>query len=212
MQDDLIHKEELNKHAADLAQWKNEQEVCRRVMAGDINTYEDIVQRFQTLSTLVHFGKSFEVGFGEPKIALCNVYPHDQEVIPRSRPTLLKSGKLSEKILSKSDFHQCYMDYVCSASLRAARELLALLPLNCVIVNVIMDCLDEATGHTHPRSILSYLVSQDELSGLNVDGIRPSSTILTFHHKVAFQKTRGFKPIEPFDANDVRKFYSLEHG
>lgn len=155
--------------------------------------------------------RSLHKGFENPTIAVCRIYPHGEDIIPKARPNLLENGKISERSLSKTDFHQFYMDYVCSASLRMARESFALLPLHSLVLNVIKDHLNEATGHTGPEAILSLIVSRDDLDQLDFNHIRPSAAITTLTHRVAFQKTKGFKTIKPFETDDVKRLDSSVH-
>ena len=60
---------------------------------------------------------------------------NSDHVIPRAAKSLLKSGKLSVKQKPKGAFHELYQDYVCSATMRVAREALALLPVQTVVVD-----------------------------------------------------------------------------
>ncbi len=62
---------------------------------------------------------------------------HGEDIVPKQRKALLKSGKLSVKDMPVGKFNELYQDYVCSCVLGTARDVLALLPVDVVIVSAL---------------------------------------------------------------------------
>lgn len=123
-----------------------------------------------------------------------NVY--SQNIIPTKSKNLLKSGKLSLKDIPKNQYNEIYQDYVCSAILRVAREIFALLPIDKVIITAEDELLNKSTGHKELLPIVSVLIFKETFETLNLDLIDTSDSMLNFVHNMDFKKTTGFKAID----------------
>jgi hypothetical protein len=117
---------------------------------------------------------------------------HGEEVIPKDRAKLLASGRASVKPMPKGDYYRLYQDHVCSAALRVAREFLALLPIDEVIVTATDDLVDPATGHLKKTAILSLRVPRETVEKLNFQALDPSDSLRNFLHRMSFGSTTGF--------------------
>ncbi|MGN7986116.1 hypothetical protein ACTJKC_02190 [Pedobacter sp. 22226] len=95
-----------------------------------------------------------------------------------------------------SRFNELYQDYVCSAAIRVAREVFALLPMERVQVNAIADLLDSATGRIRPMPVLSVKFMVDNLSRLDFGRIDCWDAMLNFVHRMVFSKNSGFSAVE----------------
>jgi hypothetical protein len=113
-----------------------------------------------------------ESGLLEARLAI-----HGSHVIPSEIKSLLKSGKLSTKAMPVGRFNELHQDYVCSCALRVARELLAILPDDLVIVTALDNVLNSSTGHVEELPILSVAFSRITLNSLNLDAIDPSDAM-----------------------------------
>ena len=79
-----------------------------------------------------------------------------------------------------------------SCTLRIARDLFALLPLNTVIIHAYDTQLNTETGHEERILILSIQIDREILNGLNFDYIDCSDSLNNFPHHMNFRKTKGF--------------------
>ena len=100
------------------------------------------------------------------------VHVISNEVVPLEEKILTKTGQLSVKEMSKTKFNEIYQAYVCSSSIRVARELFALLPQDKVYVHAIGEVLNTKTGHLKEVPVLSVVFPRDEF-------IRLFSTVST---------------------------------
>jgi len=126
-----------------------------------------------------------------------DLFVNSSDVIPAEVKTLTATGKLSVKKMSVSQTHDIYQDYVCSSALRAAREVFATVPVQVVLVHAIGELLNTATGHVEPTAILSVLMPRETMHRLHFEAIDASDSMQNFMHRMKFQKTKGFSPVEP---------------
>ena len=116
--------------------------------------------------------------------------------MPNNNLSLTKTGKLSEKAMSKTMYYDITQDYVCSCAIRLAREMFSLLPVKSVLVHAVDEILDTSTGYETDATILSVLFNRDGFENINFDRIDASDFVSTFEMKMKFAKTAGFKPVD----------------
>ena len=114
--------------------------------------------------------------------------------------TLTKSNKVSIKPMPKNRFYEIYQDYVCGCSLRVARELFALLPIEMVTVNAVGSLLNKQTGHLEDTPILSVAIPRKTLDMLNFENLDPSDSLNNFVHNMDFKSGKGFGPVKVLDS------------
>jgi hypothetical protein len=118
------------------------------------------------------------------------------KVIPEKALSLTKTGKLSEKAMSKTAYYDLPQDYVCSCALRIARDMFALLPVRDVYVHVFENRLNSSTGHEEKLVILSARYDLPTVNHLNFDQLDPSDALTNFQHAMSFKKTKGFEEVQ----------------
>ena len=106
--------------------------------------------------------------------------------------------------MAATKFHQLYQDHICSYLIRTGREILALLPVNFVVVHMLSDMVDGSTGRLAKQPILSAVLYPDTLAGLNFDLLDPAEAMKNFKHNMSFSKTTGFRPVDQIDAANCR--------
>ena len=161
-----------------------------------MDAYTDAIGHADPFSELNQFGSKidFKVNTNSQVEVTLNV--NGEDIVPSEIKTLLQSGKLSVKKMTKSRFYELYQDYVCSSALRIARELFALLPIETANVTAVGKLLNTKTGYMEEQPILSITIPRETLSRLNFDLLDPSDSMDNFLHKMKFSKTKGFQPIE----------------
>jgi hypothetical protein len=178
-----------------LGGWTHMHEVAERILKRDIDTYFEVLEEFAPLDDLVEFGSGFEFGTDNPNMFHVSFDVNAHTVIPEKSLFLTKTGKLSERALSKTAYCDLYQDYVCSCALRIARDMFALLPVYYVFVHAFEDALNTATGYKQQQAILSVKYDRPMLTRLNFEHLDPSDALQNFPHKMKFKKTSGFADI-----------------
>ena len=102
--------------------------------------------------------------------------------------------------MAAAKFHQLYQDHICSYLIRTGREILALLPVNFIVVHMLSDMVDGSTGRLAKQPIFSAVLYPATLAGLNFDLLDPSEAMKNFKHNMSFSKTTGFRPVDQIDA------------
>ena len=184
-------------------EWKELVEFSKKVLAGDIDTYFEVIEEMDPLGDLSEFGSGFEFSTDDPSYMEVEFDVHSDQIIPKEEKKLTKTGKLSIKQMTKTRYFELQQDYVSSCILRIARDLFALLPLNIVIIHAYDSQLNTETGHEERILILSIQIDRDILNGLNFDYIDCSDSLNNFPHHMNFRKTKGFGVVGKIDVDGV---------
>ncbi|ALC90450.1 hypothetical protein AM500_12130 [Bacillus sp. FJAT-18017] len=179
--------------------WARMNKVAKRMLQGDIDAYFEVIDDFAPLDDLVEFGSGFEFGTDSPEEIHVSFDVNAEKVIPDKQLSLTKTGKLSQKQMTKTMFFDLCQDYVCSCALRIARDMFALLPVKYVYVHAYEEQLNPATGHKERLLILSVRYDRGMVDKLNFEMLDPSEALVNFPHHMKFKKTKGFDEVEPVD-------------
>lgn len=199
--------EEANRLAADeYVQMKKThdwlQSLGRSILAGDLDAYKNALQYLSPFAELVESGMT--VGVQELRhdvvVLLCEV--KDSSMIPKEEKKLTAKGKLSVKNMAAGTYWGIYQDYACGCALRAAREVLAIVPVPRVVVNVAVSGLDTASGHTGLQTILAISLPREVAATMNFSSVDPSDSLKLYPHRSKYKKTAGFEPVEPISADE----------
>lgn len=188
-------QEAKQKDAELMEEWKYMHTMAKRVLVRDIDAYFKVIDEFGPLDDLLEFGSGFEFGTDNPYMIHVSFDVNAQQAIPEKTLSLTKTGKLSEKNMSKTAYYDLYQDYVCGCALRIARDMIALLPVDYVFVHAYEDQLNSATGHRGKLAILSVKYDKATLDKLNFATLDPSDALTNFEHHMNFKKPKGFEEV-----------------
>lgn len=189
-----LHKA-IQEDQLEYAEWEEMIHTAKRVVAGDIDTYFEVIEEFSPLSDLVEFGSDFEFFTDDSTYMEIEFNVHSEKVVPSETLSLTKTGKVSRKEMPKGKFYDIQQDYVCSCVIRIARDMFAILPIDTIYVHANDNQLNTATGHLENQTILSVKISKQELEKLNFEYIDCSDAIGQFIHNMKFKKTQGFQAV-----------------
>jgi hypothetical protein len=108
--------------------------------------------------------------------------------------------------MPKARFHEIYQDYICGCMLRVTREVLAMLPVDAVLITSSAEILDTSTGRKSEQPVLSAVIPRAIISRMDFDQLNPADAMENFLHRSNFKATRkagAFQPITPLVASDV---------
>lgn len=154
--------------------WTYFHNIAGAVLDGDIDAYLRVIQDVNPYDDLLDFGGDFVFGTDDPAKMEVEFTTKSQECMPR------KSS------LSSEEYYDLFCDYVCSCALRVARDTLALLPVQQVIVHAV----DEG------ETILSAVFDRSGMEKLRFRFADPSDAIKAFHHNMKFDPFRGFAEVQ----------------
>ena len=153
--------------------WSYYHSVSSKILAGDIDTYLQLIYEVNPLDDLLMYGSNYEFGTDDAKKI---------EVEFNVNVNALAEAKRS---MSNSEYNLLLQDYVCSVCIRIARDMFALLPIRNTIVHSVLD----------GKTILSVDFDRQSLSKVKFGYIDPSDTLQQFKHNMDFNETNGFTPV-----------------
>lgn len=203
--DENEYREAMRVYEEEYADWEASKVIAQRIVAGDIEAYIEAIKHLNPFSEISEIGSSVSFAVVNGKMIEVEMAMNSEKVIPNETKSLLKSGKLSTKKMTKTNFYELYQDYVCSCILRVARELFALLPIEMVLITAKGNLLNTSTGFMEETPILSVAIPQETSESLNYDAIDPSDSMANFVHNMKFQNTKGFQPIEALKSEQFQQ-------
>jgi len=117
-----------------------------RVSSGDIDSYLEVIDEVKPFDDLLQYGSGFEVGTDRSDALEVEFAVKSDEVIPQEAVVESSSGTISRKELTKTAYFDLLQDYVSSTVIRVARDCIALLPVDTVLVTAVDKVLNTATG------------------------------------------------------------------
>jgi len=188
---------ELNKrYQNELKDYNELITMAQRMLNGDFDAYRETLKELEPLSEISEIGSEINYKFISKEKMSVTLFIHDSNIIPRQSMSLLKSGKLSVKEMPISKYNELYQDYVCSSSLRVARELFGLLPVEEIVVTSKAKLLNTVTGRIEFQPILSVRFIRETINSINFENIDPSDSMMNFVHHMGFRKNQGMQPVE----------------
>ncbi len=128
----------------------------------------------------------------------------DADIIPQYEKKVLTSGNLSTKRMSKTRFFSLYYAFVWTCICAVAHSLLALLPIDIVIINV-SDEIRNAHNAYENNSLVSVVIDRTIFYALDLsNGDSITNLIKGTNHRVEFLKTKGFKRIQSLKSSELK--------
>lgn len=154
--------------------WEYYHNMASKILAGDIDSYLQLIYEVNPLDDLLVYGSDYEFGTDDPKKI---------EVEFNVNANALSKAKCK---MNNSEYNILLQDYVCSVCIRIARDMFALLPIRNTIVHAVLNS----------DTILSVDFDRQGLSKIKFGYIDPSDTLLQFKHNMIFTNNNGFSPVE----------------
>ena len=153
--------------------WSYYHSVAPKILAGDIDTYLQLIYDVNPLDDLLMYGSNYEFGTDDARKI---------EVEFNVNVNALSEAK---KKMSNTEYNVLLQDYVCSVCIRIARDMFALLPIRNTIVHTMLD----------GKTIVSVDFDRQKLSKVKFGYIDPSDTLEQFKHNMNFNENIGFSPV-----------------
>lgn len=143
------------------------------ILKGDIDTYLQVIFDTNPLDDLLDYGSNFEFGTDNPSRIEVEFVINDAALTDAAAS------------LNQTGYNTLLQDFVCSVSLRIARDMFALLPVKDVVVHTVLG------GET----IFSVDFKLDAFSKINFEYIDPSNMATKFRNNMNFDQKKGFAPV-----------------
>lgn len=190
----------------ELDEWRRMRLLAKRVLNRDAEGYIEALTDHSGIGKVAGLGLSILFEVPDAKLVECDLKVNGRDIIPENVKSLTSTGKLSSKPMPKARFHEVYQDYICGCVLRVAREVLALLPVNMVIVTAKVSAMQSNTGKEADIAVLSAAMPRTVMDQLDFERLDPSDSMVNFDHRgdvIASRKSGSFVAIEPLSHKDV---------
>lgn len=154
--------------------WSYYHSMAPKILAGDIDTYLQLIYEVNPLDDLMMYGSEFEFGTDDSKKI---------EVEFNVNINVLTKAK---RELTITEYNLLLQDYVCSVCIRIARDMFSLLPIRNTIVHAVLD----------GQIIVSVNFDRTNLSKVKFGYIDSSDTLSQFKHNMCFDELNGFSVID----------------
>ncbi len=154
--------------------WAYYYALAPEVLNGDIDTYLRLIYEVNPLGDLLEYGSQFRFGTDDPAVMHVE-FAVNQELLARSKRTLAAFA-----------YHELLQDFICSLSIRVARDMFALLPVSRTVVHAMLG----------DQTVLSVSFDRGTLNTVKFGFVDPSDTISKFPHNMWFNAQNGFAPVE----------------
>ena len=158
--------------------WAYFHSVASDILGGDIAAYLRVIQDVNPYDDLLNYGSNFVFGTDDASKMEVEFTAKSRECMP------------SKSSLSTEEYYRLLCDYICSCTLRIARDTFALLPVQQVIVHAVDD------GTT----ILSTAFDRNGMEKLRFRFADPSEAMKAFRHNMEFDPNRGFSEVRRVSA------------
>ena len=186
--------------------WENSIALAKEVVKKDTDSYLKVMKEYSPMEEISAFGNDFEFGNDDSGYLACRFNVKIREVVPavgfkKSEST----GRISAYEIKGSQYNDLAQDYVCSCTIRIAREAFALTPADLIIVNAEDVVFDPSTGNERDATILSVLFVREGFDDINFERIDPSYFVARFKSNMSFTKTSGFKEVKDISIPKLSK-------
>lgn len=130
--------------------WKFLKSISKKILSGNIDTYLEAIEKMRPVDDLLDYGSEFEFGTDDPNTMEVE-FRVNKEILPKKED--IGSGK----------YRQLFYKYICSSSIRVARDIFALLPVKYVIVKAV-DENNELINVRFAKEIMSKINFKKECS------------------------------------------------
>jgi hypothetical protein len=200
--DEEEFKARLHQYDKDAELHADAKELADKILSSDPEAIIEFFRAADPFSSVAMLGESIEIHVPVAGRIAVDVDVHADEIVPKETLRLLESGRVSKKAMPKQEYFRLYQDHVCSSCLRLAREVLALTPVEAVVVTAKDELLDRSTGHMVLQPILSFLALRPTMTRLKFDTLDPSDALKNFLHRMDFRPSSGFFPVPALDPKE----------
>jgi hypothetical protein len=193
-EDEAEYNSAMAKYREEHEQWSKLTALSERMLAGDGQAYIDALRDLNIMHNLDGTCKSIEVRRYKSNTIEVLFDAFGPAIVPKEKLNLLKSGRVSFRDMPKGEYHELYRDYVCSVTLRIAREFLAVVPIDIITITASAELLNTSTGQVQQEPILSAAIARDTLKKINFELVRPADCFSNFVHNMNFKKLSGVSP------------------
>lgn len=203
VRDDLAFQRANDEYSEACEGRRFEQALSDRILSQDPSAYEQALRDIAPFDSISDLCADVECAVPHPRLAECRLRIHGAQIIPAEVKSLTSTGKVSVRPMPRHRAHDLFQDYACSCSIRVAREVFCVIPVDIAIVTAYVP----ASGTSAHEPVLSVAFQRAVLAGLDFETLDPSDTVQLFTHRgdvLASKRTGTFTSVVPLASSDLR--------
>ncbi|MDV2884779.1 DUF4236 domain-containing protein [Alkalihalophilus pseudofirmus] len=175
--------------------WLNRVNKAQTLAAGGVEVYKELLDETDLFQTAEEYGAAVELVPIDRSEVIFTFLVNDH-VIPDETFCLTKTGKLSRKAQTKTNYYHLYQQFICSLLLKAARDCLHALPdVTTVHCHVEERRIDPADGHHKNSRLIEVTFTRAQMESKRFEHIDAQAAVAGYDPAWKFIKTKGFQPI-----------------
>lgn len=196
IEDEKVYEKQSEYFRRDRIKWISDRIEAEKVLSGGAPAQMEVLKASQSrFISNSNLGRSIQFEFDDDDGWSVVIHGHGLDQMPDRRYSMLQSGRLSDKAMPKGERLQIHRENICGSAIRAAVDFFALVPVDCVSVNVNLELLNLRTGHLEDVPVLRVGFIRETLEEINLRNTVASSALENFVHSVKFVKTKGFQAL-----------------
>ncbi|WEG15108.1 DUF4236 domain-containing protein [Alkalihalophilus pseudofirmus] len=177
------------------ASWLNRVNKAQTLASGGVEMYQELLAETDLFIAANEYGAVVELVPIDRSEVLLKVLVND-DVIPDETFSLTKTGKLSRKAQTKTNYYHLYQQFICSLLLKAARDCLHALPdVTTVHCHVEERRIDPTDGHHKDIRLIEVTFTRALMASKRFEHIDAQAAVAGYDPAWKFLKTKGFQPI-----------------
>lgn len=179
-------------------EWETQHQLAERVLQKEPAAFQDVIVQKDAFHDVSEWINRSQFSMNENQVPEITFTLKTKDVIPEKSLSLTKTGRVSRRKMTKTDYYKIKQDYVTSFAIYAARQVMAILPTDDVIIHMLENRLNTVTGHQKEVVILSVSLKRQTMEMLDFERIDPSDAMENFDHRMKHLKTKGFRQVKRF--------------
>lgn len=177
--------------------WEHNKVIAEKMMHHDKEAYLEVLEDLKISEELGYYLERIDFSYLDDDSLHAEIELKIDTFIPEEYKTLTPTGRLSVRKYTKTDYYEVVNLFVSGITLRIARNLLNLIPVEDMVLDIYELRKSPYSGASEKIRILSILIDRRTFENINLTTSHPFEVLKEFHHEVSFGKMRGFQSVEP---------------
>lgn len=189
------YQDERKAWSARVAVWERHGDLVRRVIAGDVEAWLQVLHQQSGLSRRDLFGAMVSYREAQGRLhVVVSLQPDD--LLPAFERRLIAAGRYAPEKIPDESSDMLHRQHVASVALKVAGDVFQILPAEEVYLTCLTGLLNMSAGRQEAMPILSVQFNRDMFRNLNLR--KPALHLIdNFRHVKDFRETGGFGPVKP---------------
>ncbi len=180
----------------DYKKWEKLHNLSVGVLDGNIDAYIQVIEDFKPFDDITELGSFFIINFENSDVIEIEFRVSEDNLMPESSYSLGENGQLLEKPYTKTEFYSIIDSFISSTSIRVARDMFDILPVNTVYVQVIKNVPNKFVDISEVSTVASIKFTRDAIESMDIYSADPTTLLQSFPHNRNYVQGEGFSAVQ----------------